>query len=485
MLGKNKYLLKSILTFKDGLVWTIFHMVLGALATVSPYPIIAWYYLLVFDTIRAFIFVEGKERNFVLAYALVYFSSFELIGRMSSSSPYIPYESSKYIMMVLSLIGISFNVKNLKFSNLGFILLLLLLPSLFIDQSGMVKVSDIIFNLFGIFNIAFALIFLGTLQVDRWKFVSWVRLIAFPIIPVLVYVFLKTPDYSDLEFELSANFDTTGGFGSNQVSTVLGLGAFLFAVALILNYRITTNKLFDIVLFSAFSLQGLLTFSRGGMIGAALGLFTLIYFLLKVGKNQLKVLKIPNPKKYILPTVIGLVFFFILGNIITGGNLALRYQGQTAGTMTGNHEVDFNKFTSARWQLFAEDMVVFAEYPIFGAGGASSKYLRNLTQNEITHVELSRLIAEHGMFGLMITVLFGVMYFRIRDSKIDGINKAVQMSFFVLAIFTSFHAATRTFLTPLLVSLSMVTIVDYSKIKAVKKKKAERAKLQSFMAGQI
>lgn len=485
MLGANSYILKSFLNFKSGFFWTLVHMLLGVLATISPYPIIAWYYFLVFDTIRCFILADSNNRNYVLAYALVYFSSFELIGRMSSSSPFIPYESSKYLMMFLSIIGIIFNIHKIKFNNFGIYLLLLLIPSLLIDKSGMVKTSDIIFNLFGVFNIAFALIFLSVIKVNRWKFISWIRLIVFPIIPVLVYVFIKTPDYSDLEFELSANFDTTGGFGSNQVSTVLGLGAFLFATAYILRFRITSNRIFDIVLFSGFTLQGFLTFSRGGMVGAALDLMTLVYFLLKVGNNQLRLMKIPNPKKYILPAAMGLVLFFVIGNLITGGNLALRYQGQTAGTMTGKHEVDFNKFTSARWKLFAEDMLVFSQYPVFGSGGASSKYLRKSTKGEITHVELSRLIAEHGVLGIIITILFVMMYFRIRDSKTDGINKAFQMSLFILAIFTSFHAATRTFLTPLLVSLSMITISSTRKIKRKKNFLAKEPKKIGQLAHQI
>ncbi|MCE7055277.1 O-antigen ligase family protein [Algoriphagus sp. AGSA1] len=485
MSGNNQYILKSILTFQNGFGWALFHMVLGAVATVAPYPIISWYYLLMLDTIRAFIMVDSKERNYVLAYSLVYFSAFELIGRMSSSSPFIPYESSKYLMMFISLVGITLNLNRIKVSHVGFILLLLLIPSLLIDKSGLVKTSDIVFNLFGVFNIAFAIIFLSVLKVNKWKFVPWIRLMAFPIIPVLIYVFLKTPDYSKLEFELSANFDTTGGFGSNQVSTVLGLGSFLFAVAFVLNYRITTKRLLDIAFFSAFTLQGFLTFSRGGMVGAGLGIITLIYFLMKLGPAQLKSMQISNPKKYILPTIIGLVLFFIAGNIITGGNLALRYQGQTAGTMTGKHEVDFNKFTSARWLLFSEDMSVFFEYPIFGSGGASSKYLRQMTKYEITHVELSRLIAEHGIFGIFIVLLFLYMFFKIRDSKADGINKAVQMSFFVLAIFTSFHAATRTFLSPLLVCLSMVTIVDSPPKKIKKTTQSSNEKQPSFLAGQI
>ena len=301
MLSGNQYILKSFLKFEFGLFYTIIHMVLGLMATISPYPIIGWYYFVILDTARAFIFSKGSERNIVLAYAILYFSSFELIGRMSSSSPFIPYESSKYLMMLLSIVGIISNLDKLKVSNPGFILLLLLIPSLFVDVSGKVTMNDFIFNVFGLFNIGFALIFFSFIRIDKWNFVKLIRLLVFPLIPVLIYTFIKTPDYADLEFELTANFDTTGGFGSNQVSTVLGLGAFLFALGFILNYRISGNRLLDLILLAGFTVQGLLTFSRGGMVGAVIGLVVLVYFLIKMGNKELSKFKIPNPKKYVIP----------------------------------------------------------------------------------------------------------------------------------------------------------------------------------------
>ncbi|WP_332910234.1 hypothetical protein [Algoriphagus boritolerans] len=48
----------------------------------------------------------------------------------------------------------------------------------------------------------------------------------YPILSVLVYTIIKTPDLDSVEFSLGANFATAGGFGSNQVSTILGLGVF-------------------------------------------------------------------------------------------------------------------------------------------------------------------------------------------------------------------------------------------------------------------
>ena len=51
------------------------------------------------------------------------------------------------------------------------------------------------------------------------------RIIWLTIIPVLVFSIIQTPDFKDISFQLGAVAETAGGFGSNQVSTVLGLGS--------------------------------------------------------------------------------------------------------------------------------------------------------------------------------------------------------------------------------------------------------------------
>ena len=50
------------------------------------------------------------------------------------------------------------------------------------------------------------------------------------LLPVLFYVFLYTPSGVTLFQNTDSNHDTSGGFGPNQVSTVLGLGGYAFFV---------------------------------------------------------------------------------------------------------------------------------------------------------------------------------------------------------------------------------------------------------------
>ncbi len=48
-----------------------------------------------------------------------------------------------------------------------------------------------------------------------------------------IYITLGTPDLRESLSSTGANYAATGGFGPNQVSTVLGLGMFLALVQLV------------------------------------------------------------------------------------------------------------------------------------------------------------------------------------------------------------------------------------------------------------
>ena len=77
----------------------------------------------------------------------------------------------------------------------------------------------------------------------------------------------------------------------------------------------------------------------------------------------------------------------------------------------------------------------------------------------IAHVELSRLLAEHGLLGLLYFILLVVVPWstirRVRAPMLRGI----QLALFFLALYTTFHAAMRTYVTPLLTGISMMAVV--------------------------
>jgi hypothetical protein len=277
----------------------------------------------------------------------------------------------------------------------------------------------------------------------------------FPCLTILTYTVIRTPDFGEIRFSLGALTTTSGEFGSNQVSTLLGFGFLLMSLASILNWKITGNRIGDGVVATAFLVQALFTFSRGGVIGGILGLLCFLYILLY--KSERKFTMPVSVKKYALPALILFGFAVFLTNELTKGNLLLRYQGETYGTLSGTRERDMSTVTSGRDVIFFSDLELWGENPMFGSGAGTSKYLRSEGQGTAAHVELSRLLAENGVPGIFIFLLIlysGYSYLSEKDSLI----KALKIAFFVLAVFTTFHSATRTFITPLLLSLCTINI---------------------------
>ncbi|WP_218144163.1 O-antigen ligase family protein [Algoriphagus hitonicola] len=381
---------------------------------------------------------------------------------MAHADPFIPYELGKYIMFLLCVVGIVLNFNQISRGKIGLLLLILLLPSFFIDQSGMVSFGDLRFNILGMINLALGIIFLSTIRVSLIRFVRWFKLLVYPCISVLAFTIIKNPDLRETEFDLGANFLTAGGFGSNQVATVLGIGAFIFSVSLILDFRITKNRALDILFLALFVIQGLLTFSRGGMIGAFLAVFVFLFYIQKLKAKDRVNLKIPNIKRFVLPVILFLTVFFFVANYITSGMLLLRYKGETKGTLSGQ-EKTLNKLTTNRSDMFLEDLDVWMEYPILGAGASASVYLRDQFKGIAPHVELSRLLADHGMIGLLIFLIILIFAIVRVNRAREKISKSIIASFLVLSLFTSFHSATRTFTTPLFFALGSVSIVSSQK----------------------
>jgi TRAP-type uncharacterized transport system fused permease subunit len=81
------------------------------------------------------------------------------------------------------------------------------------------------------------------------------RVLIYAFLLSLIFTIIKTPDFDEIEFNLRANFSTTGGFGSNQVSSVFGLGMFIMFVAWVLKWRLLKSVYLDIILILVFTFK--------------------------------------------------------------------------------------------------------------------------------------------------------------------------------------------------------------------------------------
>lgn len=169
--------------------------------------------------------------------------------------------------------------------------------------------------------------------------------------------------------------------------------------------------------------------------------------------------RIPDVRKYLIPGFILIAVTFITVNEITGGTLALRYAGETVGTMKGTKDKDFNVITTSRYKIFNGDLKLWAENPIFGVGVAASKHLRENTEDITAHIEASRLLAEHGSFGLAYIILLVLVGFNILRKNKNVILRSILFIFFSIGVYTTFHSALRTFVTPLLVGVGCLNVI--------------------------
>jgi hypothetical protein len=447
--------IENIVSGKRNLFWVLFHAVLGLISTITPYALIAWFYFIILSNFSNAIIQLRKGKSFIYIALITYLISFEMLGRMTKAYPFIPLELSKYLLPLASIIGVMNS--NKRSNNSWLILGICISFGLLFDYSGQRKFTDIINNYFGILAIFLGLFFLSKQRLNRESIIILLKLVLFAILSSLIFCFIKTPDFEDISFTLNANFETSAGAATNQVATVFGLGLFISFYFWYKRITFSGYRIFDIIIGIAFLVQGLLTFSRGGMVVAIL---CIVLLILKNTNNF-------NPRNLIL-AAFGITVVFVVFNLIddvTGGKLLLRYQGETEGTYNYGAEKTLIKMTSGRSLIFEEDLKLWSQYPIFGCGVGASRLIRGGMNGAkvSSHVELSRLLAEHGVFGLIFFIYLVNLGIKLwRNIKFES-WRLILFLLYLIALLTSFHSAMRTFVTPLLIGLSSIGMYNNKK----------------------
>jgi hypothetical protein len=456
-------IIEAMTSNRRNLFWVLAHGVLGIICTVTPAVLIVWFYLILITTIWEGYNLLGKKQPALFLTLFSYLISFELLDRMSKTSPFIPFELSKYFLVLIGILGI---VKLGVRSNRGLIMAFLVTPAVFYDFSDQRGYHDIINYYLGPLAVGLGIAFADKLKVSELQLSQILKVIWLACISSLFFTYIKTPDYDDISFDLSANFAASGGFASNQVSTVLGLGMFLSFCSIKKNWNFAGIRWLDFIILIGFAFQGLLSFSRGGMMVGAVGILVV---LLVPEFHKVKELGKSHSKKLIfgLFSVFILYGIFEIANNITGGNLLLRYQGETAGTLSGTKEVTIDHFVTGRLGIFEQDLNLWLNNILTGVGVGASRFLRDLSRIGVApHVELSRLLVDHGILGLIYAFLF---FFNLPlDSwrrNVYSKNRILVMALFIVAILTTFHAAMRTFVTPLFIIIGSLKIVDNKSVR--------------------
>lgn len=380
--------------------------------------------------------LRTSNRNGWAHLGAAYIVGMEVWMRMTKAA--LPWEYGKLAAIFLLVLGLGLE-KRLFRKPVFLVLILLLLPSLFLVEG--VNFNQfrqfLTFQLGGLILLAFSGIYFFRRPFTHRQFQQLLLFFIGPIIFTTVQITLRSPSIQNLSFELGANFAASGGYGPNQVSTIIGLGI----ACLILNFLFRFPPLFsrwvDIAILGFFSLRILLTFSRGGLATAvlAIGLGYLIYLIDK-GYSF---------KRILLPIaavgVLAAAFFTV--NNITRGALLNRYKGETYATIHGYEKVTLSNATSGRLDIMLTDLEMWRDYPLFGVGVGISNLIRpTYGVKNISHAEQSRLLAEHGVLGVVVLFIILSVFFRDYFRR-KGIQRAILVVFFLLSFLTMFHSATR------------------------------------------
>ncbi len=344
--------------------------------------------------------IRKTEKLHKVAWVCAYIVGAEVLWRMADSRIY--WESGKYSIIAIMVVALA-QRGFWKIPKLPLAYLFLLLPAcvLTVVISSLGDARDALsFNMSGPLLLFVSCWFFSHLRIPFGQVKTLLMFITLPLISIGVTTLFYAVTIENIQFSGDSNFLTSGGFGPNQVSSILGLGVFVCLAS----YFIFKNKFQDKVLIGLmavfFSAQSILTFSRGGMYNAVGALVVLILILFR---------DLNRTTKRLLP-VIGLVVLFLIivfpfMNDFTGGNLQSRFEDTEATGRTEIIEADFN---------------IFLENPVLGSGVGRAKALRERFYGKAVgaHTEFSRVIAEHGTFGLLsLAMLVSGVFLKLKYQK--------------------------------------------------------------------
>jgi len=294
------------------------------------------------------------------------------------------------------------------------------------------------FNFSGPFLLALSVIFFSQLKMNlsQLKIIAW--LISLPIISVFTLAFYSTITAQRIVFTTESNFTTSGGFGPNQVSAVLGLGAVMMFLIFVFEKN-RQMRVLALLFFSLFLIQSMLTFSRGGIYNAAICIFFAVIHIIRNKRARLRF--------FIL--ALGLLLFFVYVVLprlddFTNGLFAQRF------TDTG---------LTHRGDIALGELMVWRDYPIFGTGPGISKYeaFRYTRILAAAHTEYTRMLSEHGAFGFLALIILGVISVRAYIKAPNWVYKTWVVVFLMWPMTEMAHAAMRIAAISVLFGMSQIS----------------------------
>ncbi|NMH86338.1 O-antigen ligase family protein [Flavivirga algicola] len=419
-------------------------------------PLSKVYFLAVFLFFLFKIFsAPKKDLTVEVLTACAYIVGAEVFLRMTQGN--FLYESSKYIVILYLLIGMLLGKGLNRGTYIYFIYLFALIPGVIVASwtlnLGTNVRTAITFNISGPVCLGIAAIYCYNNRISLKNLQSVLLAMLLPLLSTTLYLFLYSPNIRDVLRGTQSNFEASGGFGPNQVATVLGLGVFILVSRFFIQSKSLVLKVFNMILIGLMAYRGIVTFSRGGIIVGAICIlcFIGIYYRYSPVKRKMNIIST------LIVISIAFIFVWIISSVSTLGLIDKRYSNQDA---IGREKEDI---TTGRSELLTREIDIFFNNPFFGAGVGKLKEIRaeRSGENVASHNEMSRILGEHGIMGLfaLMVLLLVPIVFRLKNRR-----NVYFYSFYLFWFLTINHSSMRIAAPAFIYGLCLLNVVNYKKI---------------------
>lgn len=424
----------------------LFHVVIGLMVYAVPFVSkIYGYFIFIFGI---YYVIKSQNRNNEALIAAAYIVGSEVFLRMTNGNPL--YEISKYGVMVFIFIGIYFSGFS-KGAAPYWLFLILLVPSIVISTFALDLGTDIrkaiAFNISGPVCLGIVSLYTYRRKISLEDTNNILLSMGLPIVTCMVYLTLYTPNVRDIITSTQSNYETSGGYGPNQVATILGLGMFVFFSRIILDSKSKFQILINVFIALNITYRGMITFSRGGMITGFLMILLLLFFLYFksnfAGRVKLNYI--------IVLLVIALFATWSYTSFQTGGLIDKRYANQDAAGRAKKSQL------TGREEIATDEINIFLKNPIFGVGVGKGVEVRKIDTPgaALSHDEITRMLAEHGSLGVLALL---ILFFTPLVLYIENKFNMFLLCFVVFWLLTINHAAMRTAAPAFVYSLSLLNV---------------------------
>ena len=356
-----------------------------------------------------------------VVYVVSYLIGAEVLWRMAGAR--VPWEFGEYA--AIALLGGAIVRLGVRPRTAGppVTYFLLLLPSVWLtlaQRDASAARGEVSFNLAGPFLLTVACIFFDRVSVSAFDIRGAALAMLAPTISVAMLIGWRTYFLASATFGQGSNFESSGGFGPNQVSAALGLGAMVALGCAAAGGQVLLSRMLFFAIALLLWAQSALTFSRGGLYGSLLACIIAGICMLGQRRHRRRAA--------------------VAGVLVVAGvwYLLPRLETFTSGALGRRLE---STDPTLRDQLVVTDLQVWMKNFVWGLGpGGSSAYH---VEGTAAHTEYTRLLAEHGALGLVALCLLALIVLQRYKAAWPRDRRALAAALLTWSLLFMMHSATR------------------------------------------